>query len=129
MHYRGRPVGTFAALPSSVPSSANYEECFVRDFAVTGFVYLADGKSEIVANILEVALQLLDQEVDMEGHEIGSGVMPVSFRVVGNADGEFLLADFGDRAIGRVAPVDAVMWWMILAYAYQNKVGDRTWSH
>lgn len=129
MYYRGRPVGTVAALPPGVPSAANYEECFVRDFVVTGFVHLADGKHELVGNFLEVALQLLDQEVVMEGHEIEPGVIPASFRVVRTADSEYLLADFGDRAIGRVAPVDAMMWWMILVYAYQYKVGDRTWDH
>lgn len=127
--YRGKPVGTVAARDPKAPAAANYEECFVRDFAVSGFAYLADGKTEVVANFLEVALQLLDQELEMEGQEIELGVMPASFGVVRDASGESLLADFGDRAIGRVAPVDAMMWWMILAYAYVQRTGDRKLSN
>jgi hypothetical protein len=38
---------------------------------------------------------------------------------------ESLLADFGERAIGRVAPVDSMMWWLILLYVYVRKTGDR----
>lgn len=128
MHYCGKPVGTVAARDPNGPAAPNYEECFVRDFAVSGFVYLADGKPDVVANFLDVTLQLLAQELDLEGQEMQPGVMPASFGVLHGANGESLLADFGDRAIGRVAPVDAMMWWMILMYAYVRRTGDRRLS-
>lgn len=122
MQFRGRPVGTVAARDPDGPAADNYEECFIRDFAVTALVSLADGKPEIVGNFLETVVSLFDQEPAMEGHELQRGVVPASFRVV---DGEHLVADFGNRAIGRVAPVDAMMWWVVLLHAYIQITGDK----
>jgi len=61
----------------------------------------------------------------MEGQEIQPGVMPASFRVrrEGSGEEEHLLPDFGDRAIGRVSPVDAMMWWMVLLHAFARRAG------
>jgi len=97
----------------------------VRDFVVSALVFLADRQTEIVRNFLEGVLELRTQQRAMAGHEIEPGVMPASFRVVTKEDGtERLLADFGERAIGRVAPVDSMMWWTILLGAYVRETGD-----
>jgi hypothetical protein len=76
----GRPVGTVAARDPQAPAADNYEECFVRDFAVSGLVHLADGNAEVVRNFLTTIVRLLGQELTMAGHEIQPGVMPASFR-------------------------------------------------
>lgn len=34
------------------------------------------------------------------------------------------MADFGESAIGRVAPVDSGFWWIILLRAYTKSTGD-----
>lgn len=123
--YQGRPVGTVAARDPKALAAENYDECFVRDFVVSALVYLADGHSEIVRNFLETVPELCGQELQIEGQEIQPGVMPASFRVEHDGNGERLLADFGNRAIGRVAPVDAMMWWTILLHIYVQATGDR----
>jgi glycogen debranching enzyme len=125
MQFHGRPVGSIAARDPDEPAADNYQECFVRDFAVTALVSLADGKPEIVGNFLETVVSLLDQEPAMEGHELQRGVVPASFRV---SEGERLVADFGNRAIGRVAPVDAMMWWVVLLHAYIQATGDKVFA-
>jgi hypothetical protein len=35
-----------------------------------------------------------------------------------------LMADFGESAIGRVAPVDSGFWWIFLLRAYTKSTGD-----
>jgi glycogen debranching enzyme len=126
MSHRDRPVGTVAVRNPRATAPRNYEECFVRDFAVSALVFLADGKPEIVRNFLDTVLVLRDPDGHTEGHQIQPGVMPASFRTLSGEDGEQrLLADYGDRAIGRVAPVDSMMWWMILVHAYTQASGDR----
>lgn len=125
MYYQNRPVGTLAALPSSKLAAANYDECFIRDFVPSAFVFLIQGKSDIVKNFLETVLTLKTSERVIAGHEIQPGVMPASFRVCIDSDGnEKLVADFGERAIGRVAPVDSMMWWIILLDIYTKSTGD-----
>lgn len=123
LYCNGEPVGTAAALGNKV-EAANYEECFVRDFIPSAFVFLMDGKNEIVKNFLRLVVQLLTQQSVMAGHERAPGLMPASFRVVKDTEQHHVLADFGDRAIGRVAPVDSAMWWMILLRAYVVSTGD-----
>lgn len=125
MYYQGRPVGTLAALPSNQLAAANYEECFIRDFVPSAFVFLIQGRGEIVKNFLETVLTLKTSERVVAGHEIQPGVMPASFRVTIDSNGtEKLVADFGERAIGRVAPVDSMMWWIILLDIYTRSTGD-----
>ncbi|MFV1982500.1 MAG: glycoside hydrolase 100 family protein, partial [Thiohalomonadales bacterium] len=88
-------------------------------------VFLADGKTEIVKNFLETVLSLRTKKRVVSGHEIQPGVMPASFGVKINKNGqEEITADFGERAIGRVAPVDSMMWWIILLYVYIKSTGD-----
>jgi len=126
MMHNGNPVGTIAALPDANLAADNYNECFVRDFVPSALVFLNDGKAEIVRNFLETVLTLRTKERMVAGHEVQPGVMPASFRVVSDTDGtEHILGDFGERAIGRVAPVDSMMWWVILLYIYEQGTGDR----
>jgi glycogen debranching enzyme len=125
MTYRGRPVGTVAACDPAGAVAANYHDCFVRDFVPSALVFLADGETEIVRNFLLTVLDLRSQHKAGQGHELEPAVLPASFRVVEDPQaGEIIRADFGDHAIGRVAPVDAMMWWVILLGIYLRASGD-----
>lgn len=125
MTYRGQPVGTVAALPNA-DAAANYQDCFVRDFVPAALVFLADGEYDIVRNFLRTLLELRAQHERIQGHGLEPAVLPASFRVISGAKGEDQIrADFGDHAIGRVAPVDAMMWWVILLAIYRRKTGDQ----
>lgn len=126
--YQGRPVGTVASHDPDAPA-ANYADCFVRDFVSSAFVYLLDDKPEIVKNFLETTLKVRDTQEEIEGHQMLPRVMPASFKVITHEDGsEELHADFGDRAIGRVAPVDSMMWWILLVQAYVHATGDHEFA-
>ena len=123
--FRGQPVGTVAAKDDSL-SAANYQECFVRDFFVSATVFLVDGQTDIVRNFLSTIVDLRSQEKTWAGHERQPGVMPASFHVGEDVQGNpGLIADFGERAIGRVAPVDSMMWWVLLLHCYVCITGDR----
>jgi hypothetical protein len=128
--YRGQePVGTVAAMDPQL-AAPNYEECFVRDFVPNALVFLHDGKTDIVRNFLRVVTAVRNQQSVMEGHERALGLMPASFRVLDKDDPEGrVTADFGDQAIGRVAPVDSAMWWMILLRSYVVVTGDIALAH
>jgi len=124
--YGGKLVGMVAANDPDSLAAENYSECFVRDFFPCALVYLNDGKPDIIRNFLLTLLQLRNQQKNFSGHEMQAGVMPASFRKVTDEQGkESLLADFGERAIGRVAPVDSMMWWSILLGIYLKKTGDQ----
>ncbi|HEC19435.1 MAG TPA: alkaline invertase [Gammaproteobacteria bacterium] len=127
--YKGEPTGTAAALDETV-AAPNYEECFVRDFVPSALVFLCDGKPEIVRNFLKMVVSLRNQQSVMEGHERALGLMPASFRVPAEDDAEGKpTADFGELAIGRVAPVDSAMWWVILLRSYILVTGDVALAH
>ena len=129
LYYDGRPVGTIASLDPRAPAE-NYFDCFVRDFVSAAFVLLLDGRSEVVRDFLTLILQLRGQQEELEGQQLVPGVLPASFKVVTLDNGvEEILADFGDRAIGRVAPVDSMMWWTILLKAYVNSTGDLAFAY
>lgn len=123
---QGKPVGTAAAVHTMI-EAPNYQECFVRDFIPSALVFLMDNDTEIVKNFLNIVVELRGQQPVMEGHERAVGLMPASFHVA-NDDGQQPTADFGDRAIGRVAPVDSAMWWMILLRAYVTQTGDKEFA-
>lgn len=124
VRYQGQAVGVIASNDPKAPAP-NYTDCFVRDFVPTALVYLLDGRTDIVRNFLELTLKLRDMQEELEGHQTLPRVMPASFKVIRGAGGEEELhADFGDRAIGRVAPVDAMMWWVLLVRAYVRASGD-----
>ena len=123
IHYRGEPVGTSAACDPN-PVAANYTECFVRDFVPSALVFLMRGEAAIVRNFLTLVMDLRGQQPVLKGHSRSRGLMPASFKVVGEGSAERLEADFGERAIGRVIPVDSAMWWMFLLRAYVVTTGD-----
>jgi len=127
IHYRGEPVGTAAACDPAL-SAPNYAECFVRDFVPSALVFLMRGDYAIVRNFLKTVMSLRGQQVVMPGHQRAVGLMPASFRVINEDGEERLLADFGEMAIGRVAPVDSAMWWMILLRAYVRVSGDKAFA-
>ena len=129
MCFKGQPVGIIASNDPQAPAG-NYAECFVRDFIPAGLVYLLDGKFEIVRNFLQLILRMRDMQEELEGHRMLPGVMPASFKVIQDEQGcELLHADFGNRAIGRVAPVDSMMWWILLLRAYVRVSGDYDFCH
>ncbi|VXD17787.1 Plant neutral invertase superfamily [Planktothrix serta PCC 8927] len=138
--YNGKPVGTVAATEKVLlEEQLNYNECFIRDFFPCGLAFLMQGKRDIVKNFLEVTLGLqLDWENPIPGEGLfaevrqslltqdpqngewvrpGQGLMPASFLVVNQQE---IKADFGQRAIGRVTPVDSGLWWIFLLKAYEK---------
>ncbi|WP_303902013.1 glycoside hydrolase 100 family protein [Thiohalomonas denitrificans] len=128
MRYRGRVIGTMAARDPNAPAE-HYADCFVRDFVPSALVYLLDGRDTVVHDFLQTVLELRHQQERWAGHEPAPGVMPASFKVVNDNQGERLIADFGDHAIGRVAPVDSMLWWMILLRTYVTVSGDTDFAH
>lgn len=124
VHYRGRPLGTVAARDPEV-AALNYDQVFTRDFAVSALAFLMRGEVEIVRHFLEVMVELQAVQPHMACFKPGKGLMPASFKVVNDGAGERLLADFGEHAIARVAPIDSGMWWLILLRAYVRASGDR----
>lgn len=121
--YQGKAVGTAAACDAR-PAAVNYHECFIRDFVPSALVFLMDGRTEIVRNFIITVMQLRDQQTVLEGHKRSLGLMPASFKVIEEGGEEHLVADFGERAIGRVIAVDSAMWWMFLLRAYVIATGD-----
>lgn len=128
LFYQDRPVGCRAALSSGLAAD-NYAECFLRDFVPVALVFLYQGKSDIVREFLRITLQMRNLQEEIEGHRQLPRLMPASFRIeIDHKGDELLVPDFGDRAIGRVAPVDAMMWWVLLLQAYVHISKDRTLS-
>ncbi|BAZ45102.1 neutral invertase [Chondrocystis sp. NIES-4102] len=121
--YKGSPIGTEAASDKSSPS-LNYDQCFVRDFVPAALVFLMRGRNEIVRNFLQETLTLQITEGELGLLQPGRGLMPASFKVVGKGEQQSLRADFGDRAIGRVTPVDSCFWWLFILRAYIKATGE-----
>jgi len=121
-------IGTVASHAPHFRGAANYGECFVRDFVVSALVFLSDDEpdSDIVRDFLVTVAGLAAGQTGMRGHDLHPGVLPASFSLAADGEGEQrLVADFGNRAIGRVAPVDSIMWWTILLGLYGRVSGDR----
>ncbi|XP_057510409.1 probable alkaline/neutral invertase B isoform X1 [Actinidia eriantha] len=125
VYFRGLPVGTIAALDSS-EENLNYDQVFVRDFVPSALAFLMNGEPEIVKNFILKTLRLQSWEKKIDRFQLGEGVMPASFKVLHDPvrNTETLMADFGESAIGRVAPVDSGFWWIILLRAYTRSTGD-----
>ncbi|HEY9648318.1 MAG TPA: glycoside hydrolase 100 family protein [Chroococcidiopsis sp.] len=128
VYYTGRPVGTVAACDPTV-EALNYDQCFVRDFVSSALMFLAKGQSDIVRNFLIETLNLQNNDKEMDCFNAGQGVMPASFKVESWDGWEYLTADFGEHAIGRVTPVDSCLWWLILLRAYVKATGDLDLAH
>ncbi|KAL3004070.1 hypothetical protein AAZX31_08G141800 [Glycine max] len=98
VYYCGNPIGTIAAKDPTSSNVLNYDQSW---------------------------------EKTMDCHSPGQGLMPASFKVRtvpldgdDSATEEVLDPDFGEAAIGRVAPVDSGLWWIILLRAYGKCSGD-----
>ncbi|KAL9233461.1 hypothetical protein vseg_008459 [Gypsophila vaccaria] len=131
--YCDSPIGTMAANDPNDTLPLNYDQVFIRDFIPSALAFLMKGEGEIVKNFLLQTLQLQSCEKTVDCYSPGQGLMPASFKVIsvprdGNNDTfkEVLDADFGESAIGRVAPVDSGLWWIILLRAYGKLTGDYT---
>ncbi|KAK6233301.1 hypothetical protein SCA6_003374 [Theobroma cacao] len=127
--YCGTPVGTVAANDPADKLPLNYDQVFIRDFVPSALAFLLKGEGEIVKNFLLHTLQLQSWEKTVDCYSPGQGLMPASFKVRtvpldDNKFEEVLDPDFGESAIGRVAPVDSGLWWIILLRAYGKITGD-----
>lgn len=122
IEYGGRPVGTAAAAGDG--EDLNYRECFTRDFAVSAAASFAQGETAMAADFVRLLSRLQARERRLDCFEPGAGLMPASFGVERSGDDEALVADFGQRAIGSVAPVDAALWWLLTLRAYGRASGD-----
>ncbi|GFZ09104.1 plant neutral invertase family protein [Actinidia rufa] len=131
VNYCGTPVGTVAASDPADEQPLNYDQVFIRDFVPSALAFLLNGEGEIVKNFLLHTLQLQSWEKTVDCYSPGQGLMPASFKVrtmpLDGSNGAYedvLDPDFGESAIGRVAPVDSGLWWIILLRAYGKLTGD-----
>jgi hypothetical protein len=124
VRYQGANVGTIAALATGT-DAVNYDQIFTRDFFVSGLAFLLAGKYEIVKNFLRVTSDLQQTENSKNCFQAPRGLMPASFKVIKKNNKESLVADFGEKAIGRVTPVDSSLWWLLLMRMYIKASGDK----
>ena len=95
----------------------------------SALAFLMNGEPEIVKNFLLKALRLQSNwEKRIDNFTLGKGAMPASFKVLHDPvkNNDSIMADFGESAIGRVAPVDSGFWWIILLRAYTKSTGDQS---
>jgi len=126
----GEFVGAIASIPQHQKNQnnennqdlnyqdLNYNEIFIRDNVPVMIYLLLEEKFAIVRHFLSTCLRL------QSDHFQTRGIFPTSFVEI---EGK-LIADYGQRAIGRVCSVDASLWWVILAYIYVKRSGDRAWA-
>lgn len=123
MRYGGEPVGTRASAAAD-GDDLNYSECFTRDFAVVAAASLARNDHELVRGFLTTSIALQAQERHLDCERPSPGLMPASFRIDREGERETLVADYGQRAIASVTPVDAALWWVLILRAYLRAGGD-----
>lgn len=123
IHYQQKAVGAVAAADSE-REALNYDQCFIRDFIPAALVFLIQGKTDIVYNFLIETVGLQKKKRRVDCYQPPIGLMPASFKVESLEDEQYLHADFGDKAIGRVTPIDSCLWWIILLRAYTKATGD-----
>ncbi|KAJ6832809.1 putative alkaline/neutral invertase D [Iris pallida] len=130
VNFRGQPVGTIAAYDHASEDVLNYDQVFVRDFVPSALAFLMNGEHDIVKNFLLKTVHLQGWEKKVDRFKLGDGVMPASFKVLHDPvrKTDSVVADFGESAIGRVAPVDSGFWWIILLRAYTKSTGDLSLS-
>lgn len=119
----GQWIGAVAAIPKgsrrdNIQPTLNYNEIFIRDNVPVMVYLLTQAKYEPVKHFLLTCLHLQSQQIRTRG------IFPTSFI---EQEGR-VIADYGQRAIGRVVSVDATLWWMVLAYAYVRASGDREFA-
>ncbi|KAH7685401.1 Beta-fructofuranosidase protein [Dioscorea alata] len=124
--FQGQPVGTIAAVDHASEEVLNYDQVFVRDFVPSALAFLMNGEPDIVKNFLLKTIFLQGWEKRIDRFKLGEGAMPASFKVLHDPVRKIdtVIADFGESAIGRVAPVDSGFWWIILLRAYTKSTGD-----
>ncbi|XP_039121355.1 probable alkaline/neutral invertase F [Dioscorea cayenensis subsp. rotundata] len=129
VYFRGLRVGTIAALDHS-EEALNYNQVFVRDFFPSALAFMMMKEPEVVKNFLLKTLRLQSWEKTIDRFKLGQGAMPASFKVLHDPvrNHDTLIADFGESAIGRVAPVDSGFWWIILLQAYTKYTHDQSLS-
>ncbi|MCC0175390.1 glycoside hydrolase 100 family protein [Waterburya agarophytonicola K14] len=125
IYYKEQAVGAVAATDSE-RDALNYDQCFIRDFIPAALVFLIQGKTDIVYNFLIETVVLQKKKRRIDCYQPPTGLMPASFKVESQGDSQYLHADFGDKAIGRVTPIDSCLWWVILLRAYVKATGDET---
>ena len=113
---RGKLAGSVAALghPQN-HQELNYGEIFLRDNVPVMVYLLLQGRFEIVRNFLDLCLDLQSSAYQTRG------VFPTSF--IEHKQG-VLIADYGQRSIGRITSVDASLWWPILCWLYVRRSKD-----
>jgi len=120
----GEPVGTVAARDPAA-RSLNYDQVFTRDFAVSAVAFLVLDEPAIVRQFLIRSVELQSRQRHMDCFRPGQGLMPASFKVASQATAEpTIVADFGEKAIGKVTPVDAPLWWFYILRSYVQFTGD-----
>ncbi|HKJ01670.1 MAG TPA: glycoside hydrolase 100 family protein, partial [Longimicrobiales bacterium] len=117
MDFDGRVVGIKASCDDRAPS-LNYDQCFVRDFAVCAPAFLLRGEHGIVRDFLITTLSLQSKRQALEALEPREGLMPASFRPVQRDGATALEGDYGEESVARVTPVDSVFWWLLTLRAY-----------
>ena len=124
IYYNQKPIGSVAAMDSE-RDALNYDQCFIRDFIPAALVFLIQGKTDIVYNFLVETVTLQKRKRRVDCYQPPTGLMPASFKVETSQNEQYLHADFGDKAIGRVTPIDSCLWWIILLRAYVKATGDK----
>jgi beta-fructofuranosidase len=112
---RGELVGSVAALEHPNRSdAANYGEVFLRDNVPVMLYLLLQGRFAIVRHFLSICLDLQSSTYQTRG------VFPTSFV----EENGLLVADYGQRSIGRITSVDASLWWPVLCWLYVRRSKD-----
>ena len=115
----GSLTGSVAALEHPGNNDAlNYGEIFLRDNVPVMIYLLTQKRFDIVKKFLRVSLDLQSTTYQTRG------VFPTSFV---EEKGK-LIADYGQRSIGRITSADASLWWPILCWLYVRKSGDQSFG-
>lgn len=111
----GAPSGSVAALAHPrLAEEANYGEVFLRDNVPVMVQLLLQRRFAIVRHFLQVCL-------DLQSNSLATrGVFPTSFV---EEQGQ-LVADYGQRSIGRISSVDATLWRPVLCWLYVKRSQD-----
>ena len=125
--YNDKPVGTVAAMIAG-DEALNYDQVFTRDFFVSAAAFLLEGDFEIVKNFLSVTADMQSLNQSNDCFSAGRGLMPASFKVESENGQDILESDFGEKAIGRVTPVDSSLWWLYLLRLYTKASGDKDFA-
>ncbi|XP_022728551.1 alkaline/neutral invertase CINV2-like [Durio zibethinus] len=122
VYFRGQPVGTIAAYDHASEEVLNYDQVFVRNFVPSAPAFLMNGEPK---NFLLKTLHLQGWGKRIDRFKLGEGAMPASFKVLHEPvhKSDPIIADFGESAIGRVAPVDSGFWWIILLRSHTRSTG------